>query len=263
MIQKTLTRKDVAVSYTRKLVFDGPPVFDVSRHYRAVEDVVFFAPCLHEDEHSQFDAIKGFDSLRSCLKQLVANYLTSAPLHLTLHPRNKKQSLCNRAVDFLLENLTPAPITCDFHNVSMNKPLDLAYDFGAVVHFSDKASLKGEDADTPAIQLAKHIGGLFQYEEDEDNAPPGQIFLCNVTRLVLSFKELASSKDANDSARLKLFNLCSFSYLTREFTGSQSWDYFTSRVKLVDPGFKPSQADIAASVDRRLVNTQSGGHANN
>jgi hypothetical protein len=248
-IERTPTRKDIAVSYTRKLVFDGPPDFVISKHYRAVEEVVFFAPCLHDViKHGRDNSAQALAPMLKCLGQLVRRYLTSGPLHLTVRPRNQEQSPCDAAMKLLFSDGQPVPITCDFYGMSMDNhdvPFNLAYDLGAIVHFSEEAPLNGEAANDIAFQLADIVDDLFDYEENQlYGSPPGQIFFCDVSRLILSPKELAACENANDAARLKLFDLCDFDRFDRKFTASQSWEYFTSRVKLVDPGFKPSQADM-------------------
>ena len=262
-----LTRKDIAASCTRKLVFDEPPNFVISEHYRAVEVVIVTARCMDQilAERRLNNNGDGLYYLREYLKELTSP-CPSPPLHLTVHMRDKGR--CRVILDHLLFKFPAVPITCDFHYMSLGKgtgSLSLAYELGAVVHVAEEDS--EEDVDILAVQLADQLVETFVYQEerdmDDDNVPPGQIFLCNVPRLVLSHAELVDSENAFDTARLKLFKLCDFDYLERQFTGSQSWDYFTSRVKLVELGFKPSEADIAASERRRSVNAEPRGHANN
>lgn len=198
--------------------------------------------------------------------RLASKYPRISPLCLTVHMRRSLR--CRIILNHLFFNFSAVPITCEFHYMSLGKDTgshSLAYDLGAVVHVAEEDS--EEDVDVLAVKLAAQLVATFLYsaeeDMDEDNVPPGQIFLCDVPRSVLSHKELSDSEDAVNTARLKLFNLCDFGRLRRNFTESQRWNYFTRRVKLVDPGFKPSQADIAASVKRRSVNAKPGGHANN
>ena len=212
--------------------------------------------------------IEDFSDLRRVLTQLATKYPTIPPLHLTVHMRRDLR--CGMILANVFYGFPAVPIACDFHYTSFDSSTDflrLAYDLGAVVHNTEENSVEG--VNMLAIELAAELGELFineeekQEDEDEKNIPPGQIFLCDVPRSVLSHQELAESEDPVKTARLKLFNLCYFSNLERNFTGSQSWDYFTSRVKLVERGFKPSEADIAASIKRRSVNPRPDGHANN
>lgn len=221
--------------------------------------MVITARCIDEvSKHSRSDVDGGFAFLQKCLVQIALKYLTSTPLHLTVHMKFK--GYFTGIIDLLLYDISPVPITCTFHNISITngaRSLNLAYDFGAVIYLLDQTVRPGAapincDANELAVNLAGAIDEM-SYEEEEDGWPPGQIFLCDISRLVLSPKELAACENANDAATLKVFNLCEIGHLRQSMTKSQRWDLFVSRVKLVDPGFKSSEADIAASVKRRSV----------
>lgn len=221
---------------------------------------MFFARCVHDViRHSRINVVKGFSSLGHCLEQLVSNYLESATLHLTVRPRQTKHFPCEEAMKLLFNRIPALPITCDIHNVSLEDSADSlihAYHFGAIVHFSDEVRPRGGNASALALQLAVDINEILESEDDGD--PPGHLFLCDVARRILSPEELAVSVNARDTARQKLFKLLDSE---REVNGSQ-WDYYTSRVTLVDPGVGPTEADIAASERKRFVDRQTGGTAN-
>jgi hypothetical protein len=90
--------------------------------------------------------------------------------------------------------------------------------------------------------------------EDKDNSPPGRLLLCDISRPVLLTQELLAKPNAYDAATLKLFALCEFdlAMMGRESQESR-WEYFTSRVKLVGPGYRPSKNEMEAIALRRSV----------
>jgi hypothetical protein len=78
--------------------------------------------------------------------------------------------------------------------------------------------------------------------------------LSPIPRPVLSTQELLAKPNAYDAATLKLFALCEFdlAIMGREVQESR-WEYFTSRVKLVGPGYRPSKNEMEAIALRRSV----------
>ena len=126
-----------------------------------------------------------------------------------------------------------------FDNHETPIPLETAYELQAVVHLKTAGSY----SPFPIYGLlAISIDNLF---EDEDVAAPvGRLFLCVPPLAVLTPKELASALDTEEAALLKLVK-----YVTvwPNLSGSQyetKLDFLKSRIRLVEPGFRPSLADL-------------------
>jgi len=78
--------------------------------------------------------------------------------------------------------------------------------------------------------------------------------LCNVSQLILDPHKLeAAAGKANESAQLKLFKRLWYYSTAKQWSDAKKWDQYISMVKFVDSGFKPSEADVAASVKQRSV----------
>jgi hypothetical protein len=72
----------------------------------------------------------------------------------------------------------------------------------------------------------------------------GRLYLIGVPPLILSSEELVEAGDnANEVAKVKLFDSRPLSRGGRPRT---SWELWKSRVHLVNPGFRPTVADLTA-----------------
>lgn len=194
------------------------------------------------------DIFRGF---AQCLAMLSAKDISSTPLHVIVHVGGAKRSI-DELLELLNLDLFPEPMTCKFLGVpctTASFAWELAYNLGTVVHLDHAKSL---DCNLAAEELATFIYDLIM--EDKDNSPPGQLFLCDVPRLVLSTQELLAAANAHDAALLKLFALCEFdlAMMGREVQESR-WEYFTARVKLVDAGYRPTKEEMEAIALRRSV----------
>jgi hypothetical protein len=190
----------------------------------------------------------------------------SPSLHLTIHMgRNHDNNFI--LLHDLLQRFPPVPITCDFDGLlhhEVRYPLELIYNVGGVVHlmgtsapYSTRARLM-PDFDILAQSLGDQLRDLDYRPmcswKDEARTPAGQIFLFNVPQLVLDPEDLSlAAENAKEVARLKIFRFFVFDGKRKKWSDSQKWEFFASRLKFVDPGFRPSRADVNLSVERRLV----------
>jgi hypothetical protein len=245
---QTPSRKDLAAKSTRRIVFGALPTGYLSTYYQAVEEVILTGRCL-DLAHLNED----YESLRRRMWLLMGTTTsTSTPLHVVL--RSGEHDCCSGAMDRLLDFLPPLSLTCDIyfqvghigHGV-----LDQAYNIGAAVYFLKNPD-KGYVNDwkgSLASRLCDDLESIFLLADNKPDAPPGKIFLYDLAPLLLSPEELAQG-NINDVVRLKLFERCDFDRVWFRKSESEKWDYFVSRVKFVDKGFRPSQADINASAAR-------------
>jgi len=204
---------------------------------------------VRESEY-ETDCFKGFTQ---CLTALSARDISLAPLHIKLYISGTKDYI--NLPDLLAPDHFPEPMTCEFLNTprtNESTAWELAYDLGAVVHLDHANSSSLLHDDPVAVDLASIVDDLIM--EDEESSPPGRLFLCDVSRLVLSAQEFLAAPNRHDAAMLKIYAHCDFdlTMMGREVQESR-WEYFTARVKLVDAGYRPSKEEMEAIALRRSV----------
>lgn len=204
------------------------------------------------------DKKKKFISLQGCLGKLVSICGKSTPLHINI--QGSSQGIDHNTVGYRSIMILPAPITYNFWDVPWDEDglsvLLCAYEVGAVVYFTESARViepavhfrhppaVSNIPDHIALELAVAIRDIFDHDEPQE--PPGQLYLCNLPRLILSAEELATG-NASAIATLKLFSFCSSAMAG---VGEATWDYFNTRVKLVETGFRPSDAEMTIISER-------------
>jgi hypothetical protein len=146
------------------------------------------------------------------------------------------------------ESAIPCTYELTYVDIDDAKALYAAYDLQCVVH------LRAGWISTPERRsqlLASHINECF--EEEDLDAPTGQLFLCDIPSSFLNSQELASAADPNEAAINKICDLVS---VYPDLTGSiykTKLDFFKSRIKLVKSGFKPSLTDLYPRPQPRSV----------
>jgi len=242
------TRKDIATSHTRKLVFQDIPELAISRAYRGVEEVEILSHCMGPSELPAHNGPIGYTEwmegrFQRCLNAITSSNSSEKFLHVKVHESyeiDHEWEILGR----LLTQSTSA-ISCTFELCSILVDYDLddalymAYESQAVVHLDRELACVPE---TVAGFMALSINGCF---EDENTMEPlGQLFLCGLPRLVLDPSELAAASDINEAALVKL---CKYVTVWPNLAGSPyktKLEFFRSRIKLVEPGFRPSLADL-------------------
>jgi len=263
-VVQVCTRKDAAAAFTRKIIFDCAPETPISRSFDLVKEVVVttraYSMTSNGEEHQRSQYALG-----ESLNVLASRDDLSNPLHITFHPRYKKEGDPDMLFCELLCYLPPSPIICEIRDLphhDLNQfflTLQSAHDFGAILHFSTFCwrcqSSEASDCQRNFVRdLAHGLGRIVAYKRGThtDDGPPGQTILCDVSRLILNDNELvAAAGNENDSAQLEIFKLIHFYGVARQWSDAQNWDRYVSRIKFVDPDFKLSKADVAASVERR------------
>jgi hypothetical protein len=180
----------------------------------------------------------------------------SIPLHVTIHM--SRESVYNNIRDVLSTDMLSMPISCDFLDAILdncgNTVMRLAYEVGGVVDFtSDLDRIEADFIEDQCLLVSYLAAGLAQtLHRDKHHRNPGKIYLSDISRFILSKKEMISAAGKyNEVAKVKLCNLCPFQMSVH--AQETKWDFFASRVELVDSGFRPSQAEMAGVYERRSV----------
>ena len=119
--------------------------------------------------------------------------------------------------------------------------LDVAFLLGGVVKY--------RDTDLDKEEIIREIAGQLDIsftEEDPAAAPYPYVYLCDIPQLVLSADEIRTSPNINKAAKVKLFDQIAVWPDPIEDSPSAQWEFFDSRVRLVESGFRPSMADLMA-----------------
>jgi hypothetical protein len=191
-------------------------------------------------------------ALKQSLAFLSSKSVLSNPLHLTIHVSGEGEA-CPGQTNLLLDGPPPMPIIYEILDITHQNSYDLcdtfrlARVFGAILHFATtcQSTETTDHRDDFAKDIAYEVENLSNYTSDDDHRLPNQLILCNITRLVLKPDELiAAAGEANDFARLKIFKLLKHYGTATRWSDAQKWDHYISRVKFVDSGFRPSEANM-------------------
>ena len=244
------TRKDIATSFTRKLIFACMPDVPISQSYRAFNEVVIDREYPVEPwPEETFDHFLWFESrFKRYLKIIGPTISLIDSLHVDLHTSFPYRGFQERV--HALYQCFESAIQCTYGvtGILWYNPSDMsiAYDLQCVVNLGQSTS----GPEHSAGYIASYISDCF---EDEDlDTPTGQLFICDLPPVVLNLQELASA-DVDETAMVKICDLVSF---YPDLTGSiykTKLDFFRSRIKLVKSGFKPTLADLYLRAQPRSV----------
>lgn len=252
----TPTRKDVATTFTRVMIINDLPISPFPKSLTGVKEVRFGGRCFENQEEADDDRYRDpyhdyhgylyqatYDPdqvptlLKDCLLAIAPTSISpySLQVKFQIGPNHNFDEL-----ESLLRQLNPPiPFTYEFYFRKMShtdrKALQLAYKYGGIVHYEYSATYYNPD--TVAQNIAGHLGFLF-FEH-----MAGRVYLCDVPRLVLAPKEHHSAGDnVNETAKRRIFNNIRFGDDPSMSTSLNlaRWRVFDNRVKLVEPGFRPS-----------------------
>jgi hypothetical protein len=170
------------------------------------------------------------ERLYALLTTLAPKDPSRPPLHVVT-PRRLVADLAIPQLDGKFLPWKPHAITYDIFDMRLTHGRNLlgqASLLQAVVRF-DSALLSRE---VMVGQFGAELPDLFSEDTDA-----GQLFLCGIPALVLSQQELLNSVDKDKDALLKLFE-------SMPQRSRPKWELFTSKVKLVEPGFRPSMENL-------------------
>jgi hypothetical protein len=236
------TRKDIATTFTRKLVFECVPDLPSSESYQAIREVVIHRQ--HMEEPWSQKPADHFLWMESHFNRYLKVIAPSISFIDSLHLKLCTESPCRWTYDSInsLNHCFESAIRCTYEVTGApwhdSTALCAAYDLQCVLTFRDY----GISQERRAGYIASCISECFE-EEDLDTST-GQLFLCDIPSLVLNPRELASAADVNEAAIIKI---CDLVTVYPDLTGSiykTKLDFFKSRIKLVKPGFKPTLADL-------------------
>jgi len=236
------TRKDIATGHTRKLIIDIEPESAIPTSYTRVNEVelgprTFCEPGIHPLGHWDYPFVK------SSVENVAPRDASAPPLHVTARiSRDNNMG----ALGFLLRNLqTPFPFSCEFLEMFIDEDefvaLDVAFHLGAVVKY--------RDTDLDKEEILQEIAGQLYIcitDEDHTSTPHPYVYLCDIPELVLSTDEFRTAPNINKAAKVKLFDQFTVWPDSMEDSAPSKWQFFESRVKLVESGFRPSMADLVA-----------------
>lgn len=235
------TRKDIATGHTRKLIIDIEPESAIPTSYTRVNEVelgprTFCEPGIHPLGYWDYPFVK------ESVENVAPRDVSAPPLHVTARI---SRDIDMGALGSLLRDIqTPFPFSCEFLEMFIDEDefaLDVAFLLGAVVKY--------RDTDLDKEEIIREIAGQLDIsftEEDPAAAPYPYVYLCDIPRLVLSADEIRSSPNFNKAAKVKLFDQIAVWPDPIEDSPSAQWEFFDSRVRLVESGFRPSMADLMA-----------------
>jgi hypothetical protein len=183
---------------------------------------------------------------------ILAKARTTNPLHVRIHLTEDREysDLCQFA-SFqtpLLETITyeifDLPI-CNYGFKPRFKPLWVAFCLRAVVHFSShyrsgQGDLSRLPDDIPEY-IALEMLDAFQRSTAAYPVATGRLYLCDIPSLILTPQEIASTGDVKEAALRKLYDKLDGSPFDQK---RPSWKDFNTMVKLVEPGFRPTLAEL-------------------
>lgn len=240
------TRKDIATSYTRKLVFDELPDLAISHAYRDFDEVVFSVRCLHLLYPYRPDlscACEQYWWMESSVKKwtelIISPTSPIGPLHVHLCVEPYRYIHENVITLFhLFDSYFHCTYELSLHWIDDHKTMYIAYEMQCVVNFKET-----QWHSTNARYIAHLINECF--EEEGTAAPAGQLFLCDFPRLILTPEEFAPAADnREETAIIKIHDLITVWPDLSNSVYNTKLDFLKSRVKLVKSDFKPSLTDL-------------------
>lgn len=269
VIQGQETRKNVAKSHTRKMIVDALPSERIFEAYTGVNEVVvttqYHKECtLHDialpDSPPDPDAHL-YACQRRCpgprytppppppiyglLEKLAIDRKSaSIPLHVEIglsKPPIRAFYSRYKIQRYLLKCLgsddNPVPITYGFTDT----PIDVTKGSAWVAAYILRAVVEFRQPDPKRLgQYAEAICNLLCHcTGSEQRGHPGRLILCDVPQLVLSPQELEAAGDtAEEAALVKIFDAW-------QSSPKPKWEIFTSRIKLVEGGYRRSLEEDA------------------
>jgi len=227
-------RKDIATTFTRKLVLDSVPSRIRGEHYIAATTVVVTSGSLVES-----DCFEAY-SLSVFLGAIAKGNISPTLPHILFDGRKcRSPDTFMQLLDYLLS--TPIAATQEysgFDPLYFGDLMDVAYRMRAVLHVPPRLAIHTE---TP---LVLNFRLLHLAEHEIQQYPGGRLYLCGVPELVLSPAELLAAGDkANDVAEITVFRYM-FEYNLQ--SGEQpdlAWDHLKSHVQFVNSDFRPTLAE--------------------
>jgi len=209
------TRKDIATTFTHRLIFACMPDVPIPQSYRAIEDVVIHRQDMEEPWFQK--PADHFLWMESRFNRYLKVIAPSMSFIDSLHLKPRTESPCRRTHDSInaLYQCIESAIRCTYEvtDAPWHDSTDIcaAYDLQCVLTFHDyRISQKHK-----VSYIASFISECF--EEEDPDTPTGQLFLCDVPSLVLNPQELASGADLDEAAINKI---CDHVYVYPDLTGS-------------------------------------------
>ena len=235
------------MTHVKELILEIIPPIDIAKKLSNVKEVeIICAGCFDDgiDPHPSSD-VQEFLSI-------LAEAQAPNPLHVRIHLTEDREysDLCQFA-SFQTPSLYPISYeifelpVCNYGFKPWFKPLWVSFCLRAVIHFSSlywsgQGDLRRLPDDIPKI-FALELLDAFQRSTAGYPVATGRFYLRDIPRLILTPQEFASTGDAKEATMRKLYEKLKpkLSDETR-----LSWEEFNAMVKLVEPGFRPSAADL-------------------
>jgi len=235
------------MTHAKELVLEMIPPIKIAEKLSSVKEVeIICSGCFDDgiDPHPSSD-IQEFLSI-------LAEAQAPNPLHVRVHLTEDREysDLCQFA-SFQIPSLYP--ISYEIYDLPVRnygskprfKPLWVAFCLRAVIHFSSHyRSGQGNLRRLPDViseYLALEVLDAFQRRTAGYPVATGRLYLCDIPKLVLTPQEAASAVDVKEAALRKLYDKLD----GRPFDQKRpSWKDLSTMVMLVEPGFRPSVADL-------------------
>ena len=245
--KERMTRKDLATTFTRKLVFNFEPKTAIPKSYRAVEEVIFGPACMYIARHLHGTQIQKSDQANrvaslfaNCLTAVASTGNSAAALHAKMHMVYRIDYHMLR--DQLTRLKTAIPIAYEFFNVPIGwrpSALGLAFAMRALVHFEIDVDTSREEM---AQELADQISEILA--DGDSSESTSEVYLCEVPQLVLRPDELNLADDTNEAAMVKICSLIPDECWPNQVTPTKRLEFLKSKVKLVGAGFRPTLPQV-------------------
>jgi len=174
------------------------------------------------------------------------------PLHVRVHLTEDREysDLCQSA-SFQTPSLYPISYeiydlpVCNYGFKPRFKPLWVAFCLRAVIHFSSHYRSGQGDLSRLPDDIPEHFAlellDAFQRSTAAYPVATGRFYLCDIPKLMFTPQEAASAVDVKEAALRKLYDKLDGRLFDQK---RPSWKDFSTRVMLVEPGFRPSVADL-------------------
>jgi len=251
-ISKRPTRKDIATSFTRRLIFYDVPDIAISPTYTGVSDVTIGAQFMEAQRMislSPLDRAEWFESrFDRCLRVVSSPKSSVASLHIAIQFPCSTKGIHEDISTLLAKYESGTPRSYGWHIETFSPDMTTlrsAYELQAVVHLPGGrffGFFDSEHIEHLAQELAWKIEQCL--DEGDVKTPDGQFFLCDAPLFVLSPHDFVAASNPEQTAMSKIYGLIDH---WPDLSGSQyktNLEYFRSRVKLVESDFRPSVKDL-------------------
>jgi hypothetical protein len=177
--------------------------------------------------------------------QAAENRILTTPLHIVEH-LGGRWCYCQWG-KLLRSDWGPTTHEVVYNDSNIEKSHMILHQFysnRSVVRFSASCGYDSSRVEQLATAIHSCLNQSFPPFSQTYRIRPGRLHLCGVPALVLPSDELlAAENKANEVAKLKVFE--ALSTMVIKYGTRATWEAYNSRIHFVNPGFRPTLADLA------------------